>query len=107
MSTTSLVKESTEPATLEPMQANTEHQLLTFREAMRFLRVSSSTVYRLIWSGQLRGHKVGSTWRFYMCDLEECVRLVGMLPPSTQEEMVNDTVKSDGETSRHWKGNQA
>lgn len=45
------------------------HVLLTFREAMAFLRVSRSTLYRLMWSGQLRGHKVGSTWRFYEADL--------------------------------------
>jgi len=43
--------------------------LLTFREAMDFLRVSRSTLYRLMWSGQLQGHKVGSTWRFYEADL--------------------------------------
>ena len=39
--------------------------LLTFKEAMSYLRVSRSTLYRLMWSGQLTGHKVGSTWRFY------------------------------------------
>ncbi|HKV83784.1 MAG TPA: helix-turn-helix domain-containing protein [Ktedonobacterales bacterium] len=48
--------------------------LMTFREAMDFLRVSRSTIYRLMWSGQLRGHKVGNTWRFYESDL---VALVG------------------------------
>lgn len=46
-----------------------ETVLLTFKEAMEFLRVSRSTIYRLMWSGQLRGHKVGSTWRFYESDL--------------------------------------
>jgi excisionase family DNA binding protein len=50
-----------------------ETTLLTFKEAMDFLRVSRSTVYRLMWSGQLRGHKVGSTWRFYRSDLLEAV----------------------------------
>lgn len=47
--------------------------LLTFKEAMDFLRVSRSTIYRLMWSGQLRGHKVGSTWRFYEQDLLNAV----------------------------------
>ncbi len=47
--------------------------LLTFKEAMQFLRVSRSTIYRLMWSGQLRGHKVGSTWRFYVNDLLDAV----------------------------------
>jgi excisionase family DNA binding protein len=47
--------------------------LLTFKEAMHYLRVSRSTLYRLMWSGQLTGHKVGSTWRFYREDLRACV----------------------------------
>jgi len=47
--------------------------LVTFKEAMGYLRVSRSTLYRLMWSGQLTGHKVGSTWRFYREDLRACV----------------------------------
>jgi excisionase family DNA binding protein len=47
--------------------------LLTFKEAMGYLRVSRSTLYRLMWSGQLTGHKVGSTWRFYREGLRACV----------------------------------
>jgi len=47
--------------------------LLTFKEAMKYLRVSRSTLYRLMGSGQLKGHKVGSTWRFYREDLHACV----------------------------------
>src|SRR5260370_34228251 len=47
--------------------------LLTFKEAMGYLRVSRSTLYRLMWSGQLTGHKVGSTWRFSGEDLRACV----------------------------------
>jgi excisionase family DNA binding protein len=50
-----------------------EDILLTFKEAMSYLRVSRSTLYRLMWSGQLTGHKVGSTWRFYRGDLRACV----------------------------------
>ena len=50
-----------------------EDILLTFKEAMGYLRVSRSTLYRLMWSGQLTGHKVGSTWRFYRDDLRACV----------------------------------
>jgi excisionase family DNA binding protein len=50
-----------------------EDVLLTFKEAMGYLRVSRSTLYRLMWSGQLTGHKVGSTWRFYREDLRSCV----------------------------------
>lgn len=54
-------------------RSSPEQVLLTFKEAMDFLRVSRSTLYRLMWSGQLRGHKVGSTWRFYQQDLLDVV----------------------------------
>jgi excisionase family DNA binding protein len=55
------------------MQVIHDDVLLTFKEAMSYLRVSRSTLYRLMWSGQLTGHKVGSTWRFYHEDLRACV----------------------------------
>jgi excisionase family DNA binding protein len=55
------------------MQVLQEDALLTFKEAMGYLRVSRSTLYRLMWTGQLTGHKVGSTWRFYREDLRACV----------------------------------
>jgi excisionase family DNA binding protein len=55
------------------MQMIQNDALLTFKEAMSYLRVSRSTLYRLMWSGQLTGHKVGSTWRFYREDLRACV----------------------------------
>ena len=54
---------------MNSIRATERTVLLTFREAMDFLRVSRSTVYRLMWSGQLQGHKVGNTWRFYESDL--------------------------------------
>ena len=59
----------------EPMvvQMIQDDVLLTFKEAMSYLRVSRSTLYRLMWSGQHTGHKVGSTWRFYREDLRACV----------------------------------
>ena len=55
------------------MQVIQDDALLTFKEAMSYLRVSRSTLYRLMWSGQLTGHKVGSTWRFYRDDLRACI----------------------------------
>jgi len=55
------------------VQMITDDTLLTFKEAMSYLRVSRSTLYRLMWSKQLTGHKVGSTWRFYRDDLRACV----------------------------------
>ncbi len=60
--------------------------LLTFKEAMRFLRVSRSTLYRLMWSGQLPGHKVGHTWRFYRSELQASIRNASPNAPTTREE---------------------
>lgn len=47
--------------------------LLTFQEAAHILRVSRATLYRLLGSGQLVGHKVGRSWRFYKTDLHAFV----------------------------------
>lgn len=47
--------------------------LLTFKEAMAYLRVGRSTLYRLMQAGTLRGHKVGRTWRFYRSDLDRAI----------------------------------
>jgi excisionase family DNA binding protein len=54
-------------------------ELFTFKEAMAYLRVSRSTLYRLMWVGELTGHKVGNTWRFYLADLQASVRATSSL----------------------------
>lgn len=46
--------------------------LLTFKETMGYLRVSRSTLYRLLRSGELTGRKVGCTWRFSQQDVLQC-----------------------------------
>ncbi len=77
-----------------------EDTLLTFKEAMRFLRVSRSTMYRLMWSGQLRGHKVGSTWRFYKQDLRSVVASAPMSGPAPRLSEKIATLRSAGGTPR-------
>jgi excisionase family DNA binding protein len=47
--------------------------MLTFREAQDFLRISATTMYRLLASGVLKGHKIGTKWRFYLKDLRVLV----------------------------------
>jgi excisionase family DNA binding protein len=71
---------TTADSTTQNPQGLASHELLTFKEAQDFLRVSRSTLYRLMWSGQLIGHKVGSHWRFLPADLQACV----LLAPLTQ-----------------------
>ena len=72
--------------------ATQEPALLTFKEAMDFLRVSRSTLYRLMWSEQLRGYKVGSAWRFYHQDLLDAVAM-----PATQRSIDGHSVLAEGE----------
>ncbi|SRR6266568_2888708 len=62
---TTLVQEQDEPL-----------QLLTFDEACLYLKVSRSTVYRLLKDGSLKGYKVGdgSHWRFTREQLKGCLK---------------------------------
>jgi excisionase family DNA binding protein len=81
-------------------QVAQEEALLTFKEAMGFLRVSRSTLYRLMWSGQLRGHKVGSTWRFYKQDLRSVVSSTPVEASSHTLSASFATLRSTQNTSR-------
>jgi excisionase family DNA binding protein len=55
--------------------------LLLLKEAQAYLRTSRSTIYRLMASGELQGHKVGSIWRFYKRDLDKVIRPEIPMPP--------------------------
>lgn len=60
-----------------PISLAPEDDWLDFKSAMSYLRTSRSTIYRLMWSGQLKGKKVGvglGTWRFSRADLRKCMR---------------------------------
>lgn len=64
--------------TVQGVRAISEGELLlTLREAGAFLRASRSTMYRLMASGQLVGHKVGRKWLFYKNDLKALVQRQG------------------------------
>lgn len=54
-----------------------EELLLTLQEAGAFLRASRSSIYRLMASGRLVGHKVGRKWLFYKNDLKALVQRQG------------------------------
>jgi excisionase family DNA binding protein len=40
------------------------------KEAMAYLQVSRSTMYRKMKRRELKGYKIGSEWRFYLKDLQ-------------------------------------
>lgn len=57
------------------MKEMPEHErLLTFSETLAHLRISKSTLYRFMASGELKGYKVGSTWRFYHNDVQGVIK---------------------------------
>lgn len=47
--------------------------LFDLSETMDYLRVSRSTIYRLMKTGQLVGHKVGRKWVFYKRDVRALI----------------------------------
>jgi excisionase family DNA binding protein len=53
-----------------------DEKLLKLKEAQEYLRVSRSTVLRMIAKGEIRSHKVGHGLRFYEKDLNEVVRFI-------------------------------
>ena len=55
------------------MQKLANDALLMSKDAMSYLHVSRSTLYRLMESGRLRGYKAGKNWRFYREDLRRYV----------------------------------
>jgi len=46
-------------------------QVLTFDEAKQFLRITTSTLYRLVQNGVVPASKVGGQWRFKKERLED------------------------------------
>jgi putative molybdopterin biosynthesis protein len=55
------------------METSKEDGFLTLKETTEFLRVSRSTVYRLLERGELPGYKISKRWKFGQKDLREFV----------------------------------
>ena len=51
-----------------------DERLLTLKEAYGYLKVSRSTVLRLIKREELKAHKVGNMLRFYERDLKRVIK---------------------------------
>jgi excisionase family DNA binding protein len=45
-------------------------QLLNTKSACEYLSVSRTTLYKLIHTGQLKGHFYAKAWKFRLADLE-------------------------------------
>jgi len=46
-----------------------QNELYTTKEAQDFLKISSSTMKRMIKSGIIKAHRVGGTWRIWGDDI--------------------------------------
>ena len=58
------------------------NEVLTAGEVANYLRVSLSTIYRLLKSGDLPAFKIGSDWRFNRVHIEEWLRSRAQTPES-------------------------
>jgi len=47
---------------------------LTFKEACKYLQVSSATLYRLVRARKIPGHKIGRQWGFKKEEIDEWVK---------------------------------
>jgi excisionase family DNA binding protein len=47
-----------------------KHEVLTTREACRYLRISRPTFLKLIYTNQIRARKVGRGWKVLKSELE-------------------------------------
>lgn len=58
------------------------NEVLTAGEVASYLRVSLSTIYRLLKSGDLPAFKIGSDWRFNRVHIEEWLKSRAQTPES-------------------------
>lgn len=62
--------------------------LLLFDEACAFLRIGRQKLSRLVKTGEIKGHRLRGTWRFWRSDLRKAIRPTEAIPwPCKQEEV--------------------
>jgi excisionase family DNA binding protein len=67
------------PSAEDNPQPPDDERLLTSEEAAAWLRVSRSTLYRLVGSDRLARYKIAGHWRFFTGDLQRLVQGLPML----------------------------
>ena len=77
------------------------NEVLTAGEVANYLRVSLSTIYRLLKSGDLPAFKIGSDWRFNRVQVEEWLKSRTQAPgPDSQDHLITPTVDTNSDESR-------
>lgn len=62
-------------------------EFLSVKQLADHLQVSEKTIYRMLWRGDLPGHRIGSQWRFSRAEVDYWLdlRLSRLAPPVIQE----------------------
>jgi len=84
---------------LEKPSSEPINEVLTAGEVASYLRVSLSTIYRLLKSGDLPAFKIGSDWRFNRVHIEEWLKSRAQAPESATSDCrtsPSDDPNSDG-----------
>ena len=77
------------------------NEVLTASEVANYLRVSLSTIYRLLKSGDLPAFRIGSDWRFNRVHIEEWLKSRAQTPESgAPEERTSPSVDPNSDDSR-------
>ena len=48
-------------------------KLMTAKELSQFLKLSESTIYKLVSNGEIPGFKIGDSWRFEMEEIQKII----------------------------------
>ena len=76
------------PAKAEVFMINNFPEIMTISEAASYLRISSSSLYKLAQDGRIPCQKVGRHWRFFKPAIQEWVAKKNLTPDQTA---INDT----------------
>jgi len=48
-------------------------QILTVKDVAKYLKVNDRTIYRMAIDGRIPAFKVGASWRFKSCEIDEWI----------------------------------
>jgi excisionase family DNA binding protein len=66
--------------------------IVTAKELSRYLKLSESTIYKLVSGGEIPGLKIGDSWRF---DMDEILKLIRGVKKKTKIEKRADCQPPD------------
>jgi excisionase family DNA binding protein len=76
------------------------NEVLTASEVASYLRVSLSTIYRLLKNGDLPAFKIGSDWRFNRVHIEQWLKSRAQTPESGSPDRTFPSVGPNSDDSK-------